>query len=95
MKVNLHYGLNRLFYDLHTNKSLAEDYRRDRRSVIDQYGIPIKLVIALLDDDIPAIAPHTNGFLMRYYFIACGISEGAFLAGLQNIVHEPLEAHHG
>ena len=78
----LDYWLNKLFYDLHTTPALAAEYRNDRAAVIARYPIAPALATALEQDDVAALAPFTNGFLMRYYFLAAGLPEQAFLAQL-------------
>ena len=75
----LDYALNKLFYDLHTTPPLAEEYRRDRPAVIARYPLAPAVAAGLRQDDVAALAPLTNGFLMRYYFIAAGLPERAFL----------------
>ena len=81
----LDYPLCRLFYDLHRNGELSARYRADRLAVIAVYGLSEAIKVALLADDVAALAPHTNGFLLRYYFIAAGVPEPVFLEGLRRI----------
>ena len=75
----LDYWLNKLFYDLHTSPALADEYRRDRAAVVARYPLAPPVVAALERDDVAALAPLTNGFLMRYYFFVAGLSEQEFL----------------
>ena len=81
----IHYRLSKLFYTLHVDQQLAARYRKDRESVLAEFDLADDLKDALRRDDIAALAPHTNGFLLRYYFIAAGVPESEFLAGLQRI----------
>ena len=79
----LNYAVSRLFYDLHTDRALAGDYRTNRASVIARYSLPEPVVDALRRDDVAVLAKLTNGFLMRYYFLVIGMGEADFIAGLQ------------
>lgn len=81
----LDYRLSQLFYDLHVDPELAARYRADREPVLAAYDLADGVKEALRRDGVAALAAHTNGFLLRYYFIAAGVSEAEFLAGLQRI----------
>jgi len=81
----LDYPLCRLMYDLHGDRALSARYRAHRESVLAAYDISETLMDALRRDDVAALAPHTNGFLLRYYFIAAGVPEPEFLASLQQM----------
>ena len=81
----LDYPLCRLFYDLHTDRDLSARFRADRENVMAPYGLSEAMKVAVLADDVAALAPHTNGFLLRYYFIAAGVPEPVFLDGLTRI----------
>lgn len=81
----LDYPLCRLFYDLHSDRALSARYRADRAEVLAGYALSEPVKQALLQDDVAALAPLTNGFLLRYYFIAAGVPEPQFLAGLKQI----------
>ena len=83
----LDYPLCRLMYDLHGDRARSARYRADRESVLATYDVSEPLKDALRRDDVAALAPHTNGFLLRYYFIAAGVPEPEFVAGLQRIGH--------
>lgn len=85
MTPKLDYPLCRLFFDLHGDRALSARYRADRESVLAGYDLSERLKQALRRDDVAALAPHTNGFLLRYYFIAAGVPEPQFLAGLRRI----------
>ena len=81
----LDYPLCQLMYDLHGDRALSARYRADRERVLATYDVSEALKDALRRDDVAALAPHTNGFLLRYYFIAAGVLEPEFLDGLQRI----------
>ena len=78
----LDYRLSRMFYDLHTDRSLADAYRVNREPVIAQYHLAAAVAQALQKDDVAFLARRTNGFLLRYYFLIAGMSEQDFIAGL-------------
>lgn len=86
----LDYRLSRMFYDLHTDRELADAFRADREAVIARYDLAGPVVAAVLRDDVAFLARRTNGFLLRYYFLVAGMSEQDFIAGLQSD-----EARHG
>ena len=79
----LSYRLSRLFYDLHTDRALAGEYRLNRPSIIARYNLPEPVVDALRRDDVAFLAKLTNGFLLRYYFFVIGMAEADFIARLQ------------
>lgn len=87
----VHYQLSRLFYDLHTDRALAGEYRLNRSAIIARYALGDEIAGALCRDDVSFLARLTNGFLLRYYFIAAEMSETDFIAGLQ----PQCEAHDG
>lgn len=91
----LDYQLNKLFHDLHTNAALAADYRRDRQAVIARYPLAPDVIAALEGDDVAALAPLTNGFLLRYYFLVAGMPEQTFLAQLHAMKPGHGETAHG
>jgi hypothetical protein len=77
--MNMDYWVSRLFYDLHNNSQLADQYRADRQSVLSAYPLSPKAKTALLRDDVSFLAARTNAFLLRYYFSAAGMAEKTFL----------------
>lgn len=79
----LDFWLNKLFYDLHRDRTLAAQYRGDRESILSRYPLKEAVIAAVRDDDVAAIGRLTNPFLMRYYFIANGMPEQTFLDRLQ------------
>lgn len=80
----LSYKVSRLFYDLHADSALAAEYRSDRDAVIGRYKLAKPVVDALRHDEVAVLAKLTNGFLLRYYFLAIGMSDRDFIAGLQS-----------
>jgi hypothetical protein len=76
------YWLSKLFFDLQHDPNLAAEFRKDMATVIDRYEIKPEVHKALLDDDVGAIAPLVNAYLLRFYFQIRGMPEGEFIARL-------------
>ena len=93
------YLLSKLFFDLQHDPALANEYRADMPGVIDRYQIKPELRRALLDDDVAALSPLVNAYLLRFYFQIRGMPEAEFIAKLHAMksgAAQPAEAaHHG
>lgn len=76
------YWLSKLFFDLQHDPALANEYRADMAGVIDRYQIKPELRRALLDDDVAALSPLVNAYLLRFYFQIRGMPEADFIAKL-------------
>ena len=76
------YWLSKLFFDLQHDPRLADAYRADMPAVIDRYQIKPEVRRALLDDDVAALAPLVNAYLLRFYFQIRGMPEADFIARL-------------
>lgn len=76
------YWLSKLFFDLQHDQHLANEYRADMAGVIDRYRIKPELRRALLDDDVAALSPLVNAYLLRFYFQIRGMPEPEFIAKL-------------
>jgi hypothetical protein len=76
------YWLSKMFFDLQQDPKLAAEYRADMGAVIGRYEIKPELRQALLDDDVGAIAPRVNAYLLRFYFQIRGMPEKEFIARL-------------
>ena len=85
MNTPIDYTLSKLFHDLYTNKVLAAEYRRDRKAVLTRYDLSADLVAALLSDNVAVLAPRTNGFLLRYYFVVAGMSDRDFIQRIREL----------
>ena len=62
------YPLSKLFYDLHNDPKLAAEYRADMAGFLDRYDISPAMRDAVMADDVGAIAPHVNAYLLRVLF---------------------------
>jgi len=93
------YWLSKLFFDLQHDPQLATEYRADMPGVIDRYQIKPEVRQALLDDDVGALSPLVNAYLLRFYFQIRGMPEADFIARLHAMtsgVAQPAEtARHG
>jgi hypothetical protein len=87
MQPPINYPLSKLFHDLYSNKSLAAEYRNDRQAVLARYELTADIVTALLADDVAMLAPLTNGFLLRYYFVVIGMSDPEFIRRIRELPH--------
>ncbi len=76
------YWLSKLCFDLQDAARVAE-YRRDRAAVLARYPLKPEVRAAVLADDVRALAPLTNPYLLRYYFAAAGMSDREFIARLR------------
>ena len=79
----LEYHLNKMFFELHNDPQLADEFRLDRKSVMDRYPLTEAARNAVIEDNIPVLAAHSNGFLLRYYFLVVRMSESDFIDGLR------------
>ena len=79
------YWVSKLFFDLQQNPELAAEYRKDMAAVIGRYDIKPDVRKALLDDDVGAIAPLVNAYLLRFYFQIRGMPEPEFIARLHKL----------
>jgi hypothetical protein len=76
------YWLSKLFYDLQ-QPALAASYRADRGSVLARYPLKPEVVAAVKADDVGALAPLVNPYLLRYYFTIIGTRDDVFIERLR------------
>lgn len=72
------YWLSKLFFDLQTPAAAAE-YRADRDKVLARYPLKPEMRAAIAADDVAAMAPLVNAYLLRFYFLVAGMPEEEFL----------------
>jgi hypothetical protein len=75
------YWLNKLFFDLQQPGKSAE-FKRDKLAVLANYPMDAKLRDAVLADDLAAIAPHANAYLLRFYYAILGVKDEDFIKRL-------------
>ena len=76
------YWLNKLFFDIQ-QPALAAEYKKDRDRVLARYPMSAELRRAVLADDVAALVPHVNAYLLRFYFAICGMKAGSRSRGRQ------------
>ena len=86
------YTLSKLFYDLHNDPKLAAEYRADMGSVLARYDLAPGMLKAVQSDDVAAIAPHVNAYLLRFYFQVRGMPQEEFMARLSAMDAEKAQA---
>lgn len=72
------YYLSKLFFDLQT-PSAATEYRAARDAVLARYPLKPAVRAAVEADDVAALAPLVNAYLLRFYFLVTGMPEEEFL----------------
>ncbi len=72
------YWLSKLFFDLQTPATAAE-YRDGRDAVLARYPLKAEVLAAITNDDVAALAPLANAYLLRFYFLVAGMPEDEFL----------------
>ena len=77
------YWLSKLFFDLQV-PAAADEYRADRDRVLDRYPLDPQVRLAVVREDVTALARLVNPYLLRFYFFAIGKSEAWFLERIRN-----------
>lgn len=78
------YWLNKLFFDIQ-QPGLAAEYKKDREAVLSRYPMSAELRRAVLADDVAALVPHVNAYLLRFYFAICGMKDAEFIRRLNEL----------
>ena len=76
------YWLSKLIYDLQ-QPALAAEYRADRAAVLARYPLKPEALEAVMADDVAALAPRVNAYLLRYYFAIIGTRDEVFIERLR------------
>jgi hypothetical protein len=79
------YWLSKLFFDLHSSPSLGEAYRADRGKILERYPLAPEVRAAIERDDVAALAPRVNPYLLRFYFVVAGMPEAEFLRQVRGV----------
>ncbi len=72
------YHLSKLFFDLQTPAAAAE-YCAHRDAVLARYPLKPEVRAAIESNDVAALAPLVNAYLLRFYFLVSGMPEEEFL----------------
>lgn len=75
------YWLSKLFFDIQAPDILAK-WKSDPEGVLEDYPLSAEMRRAVLADDLEAIAPHVNAYLLRFYFSISGMKDDEMLARL-------------
>jgi hypothetical protein len=75
------YWLSKLCFDLQ-DPGAAAAYRRDRESVLRAYALKPEVRAALDAEDVAALVPYVNAYLLRFYFVAVGMPDDVFMQKL-------------
>ncbi len=77
------YYLSKLFFDLQTPAAGAA-YRADRAKVLARYPLKPEVLAAIAADDVAALAPLVNAYLLRFYFLVIDMPEEEFVKRVRN-----------
>ena len=86
------YWLSKLFFDLQRPEAAAA-YRADREAVLERYALKPEVRAAILAEDVAALAPLVNPYLLRYYFSTVRMPDQEFIRQLKEGAAR--EAGHG
>ena len=73
------YWLSKLFFDLQSSPPLGEEYRADRKKILDRYPLKPEVRAAVERSDVPFLAARVNPYLLRFYFVVACMPEAEFL----------------
>lgn len=72
------YWLSKLFFDLQTPAAAAE-YRAGPEAVLARYPLKPEVRAAVKANDVAALAPLVNPYLLRFYFLVANMPEEEFV----------------
>ena len=78
------YWLSKMMFDLQKSGDVGS-WRADRERFLEQYPISEAMKQAVRDDNLAAIAPHVNAYLLRFYCGICGMGDKEFIERLRKI----------
>ena len=78
------YWLNKLFFDIQ-QPAVAAEFKKDRDAVLARYPMKAELRLAVIEDDIAKIVPHTNAYLLRFYYAIMGVKDAEFIKRLDEL----------
>ena len=78
------YWLSKMMFDLQKSGDVSS-WRSDREPFLEQYPISEEMKQAVRDDNLAAIAPHVNAYLLRFYCRICGMGDREFIERLREI----------
>jgi hypothetical protein len=78
------YWLNKLFFDIQ-RPEVAAEFKKDRDVVLARYPMSAELRRAVIDDDIGKLVPHTNAYLLRFYYAILGVKDAELVKRLNEL----------
>ncbi len=72
------YWLSKLFFDLQSSAPLGEEYRANRKKILDRYPLKPDVRKAVESDDVVSLSSRVNPYLLRFYFVVVGMPEAEF-----------------
>ena len=88
------YWLSKLFFDLQTPAAAAA-YRAGRDQVLARYPLKAEVRAAIDRNDVAALAPLVNAYLLRFYFLVSGMPEAEFLRQIRATARVTGHNNHG
>lgn len=76
------YWLSKLFFDSQ-KPDVSARLREDSEAVWRDYDLAEDRLAALRENNVAALAPHANPYLLRFYFAATGMPDADFIAKLR------------
>jgi len=77
------YWASKLFFDLQ-NPQAAEEYRADRKKVLDRYPLKPEVRAAIEANDVAYLSRLVNPYHLRFYFFVAGMPEDEFLRRIRS-----------
>jgi hypothetical protein len=87
------YWVSKLFFDLQ-NPAAADEYRADRKKVLDRYPLKPEVRAAVEGNDVAYLSRLVNPYQLRFYFFVAGMSEEDFLRKIRG-ADKPKEMANG
>lgn len=87
------YWASKLFFDLQ-NPPAADEYRADRKKVLDRYPLKPEVRAAIEANDVAYLSRLINPYQLRFYFFVAGMSEEDFLRKIHG-ADKTAETAHG
>ena len=81
------YWLNKLFFDIQ-QPALSAEYKKDREAVLARYPMKAELRRAVIEDDLAKLMPHTNAYLLRFYYAIMGVKDAEFIKRLDALTDD-------
>ncbi len=78
------YWLNKLFFDIQ-RPEVAAEFKKDRNAVLMRYPMSAELRRAVIEDDIGKLVPHTNAYLLRFYYAILGVKDAELVKRLNEL----------